>query len=325
MVAGIGSALIDILIHEENVFLDRVGATKGGMIYVTKEEIDRALSLSGHTPMVSSGGSACNTVVGIGRLGGDARFVGKCGTGEMAALFESDLRKNGVEPVLFRSEQNTGRVLSVVTPDAQRSMLTCLGASAETAPGDIGPGCFDGAGIVHVEGYLLFNRDLITAAMEAAAAAGAKVSLDLASFNVVAAARDFLSGLIGSYVDILIANEDEAHAYTGLDDEGRMLARMAETVDVAVLKLGERGSMIAAGGSVYRIDPVQGGGIVDTTGAGDLWAAGFLYGHINGYDMADSGWFGSICGYEVCRGLGARVSDDGWARIISAMDRRKPS
>ena len=127
LIVGIGSALVDILTHEDEDFLAKTGAAKGGMILVAKEDIERILAISSGTPKVVPGGSACNTVVGIGKLGGKARFVGKCGKGDMGKLIENDLRRHHVDPALLRSESPTGCVLSIITPDAQRSMFTYLG------------------------------------------------------------------------------------------------------------------------------------------------------------------------------------------------------
>jgi sugar/nucleoside kinase (ribokinase family) len=226
-----------------------------------------------------------------------------------------DLTDNQVEPVLFDSPTATGRVLSVITPDAQRSMFTYLGASAELAPEDVATDCFTDAAIVHVEGYLLFNRELMTAVLQSARQHGCRISLDLASFNVVEQSRDILDHLIREYVDILIANEDEARAYCGDVDEGSAIAQMAEHVDVAVLKLGPRGSLIARDNRIISIDPLGNGAAVDTTGAGDLWASGFLFGMVSGFSLEKSGRLASACGYEVCQVIGAKISEDGWRRI----------
>lgn len=320
VVVGIGSALVDILVHEADDFVAKAGAIKGGMAYVDNRVIDETLRMASKAPFFVPGGSACNTVIGVGRLGGRARFVGKSGNGSLAGLFESDLKNNNVEPHLFRSTSLTGRVLSIITPDAQRSMLTYLGASAEAQPGDITPACFSNAAVVHVEGYLLFNRALILSALEAAKHAGAKISLDLASFNVVHESKDFLAEIVKKYVDILIANEDEARAFTGHADEKDAIEAMAENCEVGVLKIGERGSLIAHDGEVVEIAPKLDMPAVDTTGAGDLWASGFLYGLVNDLSMEKSGELGSLCGYEVCQVVGAKIPDEGWQRIKSSIE-----
>ena len=315
LIVGVGSALIDILAHADEGFLSKTGAVKGGMTYVNKEFIDETLLLSSQPATLVPGGSACNTVVGVGKLGGMARFVGKCGSGAMAEFFENDLKRQNVEPALLRSDSPTGRVLSIITPDAQRSMFTFLGASAETRPQDITKACFSNAAIVHIEGYLLFNPELILKVLKTAKSAGARVSLDLASFNVVKESHELLQHIVDSFVDILIANEDEALAYTGHKDETRAIRALAEDVEMAVLKVGKRGSFIACSDQIVSIQPKTGAPVIDTTGAGDLWAAGFLYGLVNGYALEQCGELGSACGYEVCQVVGANIPDEGWERI----------
>jgi sugar/nucleoside kinase (ribokinase family) len=320
LIVGVGSALIDILAHADEGFLSKTGAVKGGMTYVNKEFIDETLLLSSQPATLVPGGSACNTVVGVGKLGGTARFVGKCGSGAMAQFFENDLKRQNVEPALLRSDSPTGRVLSIITPDAQRSMFTFLGASAETRPQDITKACFSNAAIVHVEGYLLFNPELILKVLKTAKSAGARVSLDLASFNVVKESHELLQHIVDSFVDILIANEDEALAYTDHKDETRAIRALAEDVEMAVLKVGKRGSFIACSDQIVSIQPKTGAPVIDTTGAGDLWAAGFLYGLVNGYALEQCGELGSACGYEVCQVVGANIPDAGWERIKKLLE-----
>ncbi len=319
LVAGIGSALVDILIHEEEPFLASAGLPKGGMVLVDGPRLETVLRSGSGKPVIVPGGSACNTVIGVARLGGSARFVGKRGEDELGGVFEAALQRSGVEAVLFTSELPTGRVLSIITPDAQRSMLTYLGAAAENRPEEISPQCFSGAAIVHIEGYLSFNPDLMRAAIQSAKAAGARISLDLASYTVVASAKALLETIVHNDVDILVANEDEARAFTGYSEEDKALAGLAEAVDIAALKLGKRGSCIASGGETVRVAAQGTGHAVDTTGAGDLWASGFLYGLVNGWPLKRCGELGSLCGYEVCQVTGASIPEAGWERIRAAV------
>ena len=319
-VVGVGSALIDILAHEDDAFLEKAGAVKGGMTYVERTVIDRTVEMATRTPKIVPGGSACNTMVGIGQLGGQARFVGKCGNGEMGRLFRSGLDGHNVQCHLFASDSNTGRVLSIITPDAQRSMLTYLGASAEARPEEMAAAPFSDAAIVHIEGYLLFNQELILSVLRAAREAGARVSLDLASFNVVEESKDILPDLIAQYVDILIANEDESLAYTGIRDEAKALEALSGNVDLAVLKLGARGSRIAHNSAQLTIRSHGDGSAVDTTGAGDLWASGFLFGLVNRMRLDLCGDIGSRCGHAVCQVVGANIPQEGWRAIREDME-----
>lgn len=314
-VVGIGSALVDMLIRENEEFLKKAGVPKGGMTYVDSEFIESLLKQTPSKPSVVPGGSACNTIIGIGNLGGKARFVGKRGDDPLGEFFETGLKGSQVEPVLLTSPSPTGRVLSIITSDAQRSMLTCLGASAEITAAEIKDEYFKDAAIVHIEGYLLFNREVLTAVLESAKRCGARVSLDLANFTVVESAKDFLETLVADFVDILIANEDEAKAFTGHSDETEAIKSLSEKAEIAVLKVGKRGSFISRDRKIIKVSPQVGGDVVDTTGAGDLWASGFLFGLVKGYPLEKCGKIASSCGYEVCRVVGASIPEDGWERI----------
>ena len=293
VIVSVGSALVDICLFESEAFVRAAGAQIGGMKLVDASVTPMLLKKSTNTPAIIPGGSACNTILGIGMLGGAARFIGKRGDDEYGRMFEEGLKRHRVEPRLFTTTTPTGTVLSLITPDAQRSMLTFLGASSETNPADMTPALFEHACLAHLEGYLLFNKELLTAVMKAAKASGAKISLDLASYTVVESSMEFLKSIIEAFVDIVIANEDEARVYTGYTEERRAVQALSEHAEIAVVKMGGRGSLIAHNGIVTAIKPLRGGKIIDTTGAGDLWAAGFLYGITRGLSIEKSGILGS--------------------------------
>lgn len=314
-ITGIGNTLVDILINESDQFLLDLGKEKGGMTLVDHRDITHILSESRQSPNIVPGGAACNTIVGVGNLGGDARFIGSRGKDAHGDLFEQGLRDSRVEPLLSISDLPTGNALSVITPDAQRSMFTFLGASVQLDPAAIRPDMFKDTAIAVVEGYLLFNPELMMAALAAAKSAGALIALDLASFEVVNASREILKDIVRDFVDILIANEDEARAYTGCEDEGNAIEKLSEHVTYAVLKVGSRGSYIAHESKITRIKAHLGNPPVDTTGAGDLWAAGFLFGIAHGFSIEKSGALASACGYEVCQVIGAQIPEKAWARI----------
>ncbi len=314
-ITGVGSALVDILINETDDFLKLLDKKKGGMTLVEAADIDTILSKTNETPVVVPGGAACNTIIGVGRLGGAARFIGRRGQDNFGTLFEDALRSARVEPVLTLSSSPTGSVISVVTPDAQRSMFTYLGASTELDPARIGPDLFADTAISIIEGYLLFNPDLMIASVRAAKEAGSLIALDLASFEVVNACRPILEDVIRDYVDILIANEDEAAAYTGFKEEEKAIKALSQNVTYAVLKMGKRGSCVSFKNTVTEIAAKTGQPPKDTTGAGDLWAAGFLFGIANGFSIERSGALASACGYEVCQVVGAQIPKQGWERI----------
>lgn len=314
-IAAVGSALVDICLNETDEFVAATGAPKGGMTLKTQDEIQEIISRSCVRPVIVPGGSACNTILGVGMLGGEACFIGKRGTDTFGERFEKGVRDHHVEPQLQKSDTPTGRVLSIITPDAQRSMFTFLGASSETDPAAITSDLFRDVALVHIEGYLLFNHDLILATLDVSKKAGALISLDLAAFTVVEASRDLLEDICEKYVDILIANEDESRAFTGMSDEREALEALGKKADLAILKVGKRGSYLTHEGEVVTVERMGDGRAVDTTGAGDLWAAGFLYGLVHGYPLAVCGRLGSACGYEVCQVIGAQIPEKGWNRI----------
>ena len=314
-ITGIGSALVDILINGSDEFLNSLGKEKGGMTFIENEDIQKILSASQQKSTVVPGGAACNTIVGIASLGGDARFIGKRGDDSYGERFEEELKRSGVASLVSKSSSPTGKVLSIITPDAQRSMFTFLGASTELDPESITPEMFKETAITMIEGYLLFNKDLMMASLKAAKKADSLIALDLSSFEVVKAAKDTLDNIIKEYVDILIANEDEAEAYTGLKDEVESIEKMSLNVKYAVLKVGKNGSFVSYNNKITKIEPKSGSAPKDTTGAGDLWAAGFLFGIANGFSIEKSGEIASACGYEVCQVMGAHLDKDAWTRI----------
>jgi len=315
LIVGVGSALVDILVHESDRFIEEIGGVKGAMIHVEHAFIDKVLAQITKNPLIVPGGSACNTMIGIGKLGGESRFIGKCGQDDIGKMVVTGLTKNGVDPMIFTSTSPTGRVLSIVTPDAQRTMFTYLGAASETTSEEIPEKCFENAAIVHIEGYLLHNKELMLTALNHAKKANALVSLDLASYTIVEEFKDFIIEIVRSHVDILLANEDEARVFTGQADEVQAIRALSPMAPVVVLKIGKKGSYISHNGQTIRILPVGNGEAKDTTGAGDLWTSGFLFGLVNGYPLEKCGALGSACGYEVCQNIGANITEEGWKRI----------
>lgn len=315
LTVGVGAALVDLLLEEKDEFLRGMGADKGGMTLVENDIIQTALQKTASEMRTVPGGSACNTLVGIGNLGGRARMIGRVGRDGNAEHFRAGLRRAGVESHLRVSDaEATGRVLSVVTPDAQRTMFTFLGASSGLKPEDIGDADFQDAALVHLEGYLLFNRPVVDRVLELARKHQVKIALDLGSFQVVEICRELIDELFARrLIDILLANEDEARAYTGLGDSDS-LEIFAGKVDKAVVKIGRDGALVAQGSERLKVDAhlVK---AIDTTGAGDLWASGFLYGLNHDLSLENSANLGCKIGSEVVQVLGAVIPSEGWNRI----------
>ena len=316
-VLGMGAALVDILANVDDAWIESQGVQKGGMNMVDWPQMEKFLAAL-KNPLRVPGGSTCNTMVGFSRLGGKAAFISKIGNDELGKLFQEHLKNNGVESKLGMSDAATGCVFSAVTPDAQRSMWTYLGASDFLASEDFVPALYDGVGLLYAEGYRAFNADCFKKSFTLARSLGVETALDFSSFGVVDACRGTFDELFAAgMIDIIIANEDEAFAYAGVKEEAA-LDVLAGKAKVAVVKIGKRGALIAKDGKVTR---VQAGAAkaIDTTGAGDLWASGFLYGYMNGWDMERSGNLGSVVSNEVVQVMGAQIPEDGWKRILATI------
>lgn len=316
---GVGAALMDILARVDDAFLKQQGSDKGGMTLVELEASEKLIESIIDDKSLVAGGSACNTLVGVSKLGGESSFVGMVGDDNLGKAFQKSIEENGVQSHLYKSETPTGRVVSLITPDAERTMFTYLGASAEIKPEDLKGAKFQESAIIHIEGYLAFNEPVFRYVLELAKAAGAKVSLDLASFEVVRFKEELLREVIPKYIDILIANEDEAEEYVkGKFSEEKTLEILSSDVDIAVLKLGADGSHINDRGEIHKVTALKVNAI-DTTGAGDLWAAGYLYGLNQGWTQTKSANLGSIVAAEVVQVVGASIPEERWKSIHKAM------
>lgn len=317
-VLGMGAALVDILANVDDAWIAAQGVQKGGMNMVDWPQMEKFLG-SLENPVRVPGGSTCNTMVGIAKLGGRAAFISKVAKDELGNLFQEHLKKSGVESKMGISDVATGCVFSAVTPDAQRSMWTFLGASDFLSSEDFVPALFDDVSLLYAEGYRAFNADCFKKSFTLARSLGVETALDFSSFGVVDACRKTFDELFeNKMIDIIIANEDEAFAYAGVKEEAA-LDVLAKKAKVAVVKIGKRGALIAKDGKVTRVQagPAK---AIDTTGAGDLWASGFIYGYMNGWDMERAGNLGSIVSNEVVQVMGAQIPEEGWDRIKKAAE-----
>ncbi|MEA4985946.1 putative sugar kinase YdjH [bioreactor metagenome] len=320
-ILGMGNALTDILLQIQNDdLLKKLNLLKGGMQLINSEkvtEIQGNFNLS--EAKMATGGSASNTVNGITRLGGKAGFFGKIGRDEIGAFFMQDTLHNGVVPHLSYSEQKSGTCTVLVSGDGERTLCTFLGAACELEPADLKPEMFIGYDIFHIEGYLVQNHDLIHTAIRMAKEAGLLVSIDLASYNVVEANLEFLKSIVSDYVDVVFANEEEAKAFTGKEPE-EALIHIAEHAYIAVVKIGKDGSFVRSGDAQHTIKPYL-ADCIDTTGAGDLYAAGFLYGMARGLTLDKCGLIGSFVSSQVVEVLGAKMDDHTWQNINQQVEK----
>jgi sugar/nucleoside kinase (ribokinase family) len=309
-VTGIGHALVDIIASCEEQFLDAFSLTKGTMRLTSAEEAAALYDEMGPA-IETSGGSAANTCAGIASLGGRAGFMGKVGRDQFASVFAHDIRSIGVA---FNhgsggSETPTGRCLILVTPDGERTMNTNLGAAAEFAGSDLDRAAIEASQILYLEGYLfdpLEARAAFHIAADIARAAGAKVAFTLSDPFCVDRHRDGFRAFIRDRVDIVFANERELLSlYPGSTFEEAGAAIRAECAIAAVTR-SEKGSVILEGGQAVTVPAVPIAKLVDATGAGDLYAAGFLFGLAEGRDLGTCGWLGSLAASEVIAHVGPR-------------------
>ena len=321
-VVGIGNAIVDVLCQTDEGFLAKFDLTKGSMALI---DADRATRLYTAMPpsIEISGGSAANTIAGIAALGGKAAFIGKVRDDQLGEVFAHDIRSIGVSfmtPPALEGEP-TGRCLIMVTPDAQRTMNTFLGAGVGLTPDDVNPDVIKAAKVSYLEGYLWDPEDAKAAfrkALDVAHAAGRKVALTLSDSFCVDRHRDEFRDLVEK-VDIVFANEAEIMSLyqVGTFDEALHAVRKAGAL--AALTRSEQGSVILDGTDVHVIDAERGVQLLDTTGAGDLYAAGFLTGFTQGRPLAECGRMGSIAAAEAISHMGARPQADLKALVKAAL------
>lgn len=316
-VIGLGNALVDVLTEiDDDKILENFSLPKGSMQLVDADFSNKVLSETSHLKQIhASGGSAANTIHGLASLGVPVSFIGKVGKDEMGDFFHNDLKNHGINPKLIRTNKETGRAVAFITKDAERTFATYLGAAVELTADDITDALLEDYDYLHIEGYLVQNQKLLEHALKRAKALGLNVSLDLASYNVVEDNLDFLKEMVNTYVDILFANEEEARAFTGHEDPEKSLTVIADMVDIAVVKIGKEGSLIKKGKEFYRIatDKVES---IDTTGAGDLYASGFLYGLAGNLNLSACGNIGSLLASNVIQVMGAKIDSDKWNEIL---------
>jgi sugar/nucleoside kinase (ribokinase family) len=308
-VVGIGNALVDVLTHETDEFIAAQGLVKSAMTLIEPDRAEQLYAAMG-PGIEMSGGSAANTIAGVASFGGRSAYMGRVFDDQLGSVFAHDLRAQGVtfENKPATDGPSTGRCLIVVTPDAHRTMNTCLGASALFGPDDVDPDLVRSGQVTFLEGYLFDRPESMEAywvASEHAHAAGRRVALTLSDLFCVERHHEAFLPLVRERIDILFANEAEACALWGCDEVGAAVERARAEVAIACITMSEKGSVVVAGAETHEI-PAQPVEVVDTTGAGDLYAAGFLYGYTSGRPLPECGRLGSLAAAEVISHMGAR-------------------
>lgn len=319
-VLGMGNALVDIMIRlSDDSFLEKFNLPRGSMTLVDLDLSNR-INLYSATldKSKASGGSAANTIHGLARLGVDTAYIGKVGNDDLGKFFTRDLKDSGIKPVLYNSMSDTGKVMAMISPDSERTMATYLGAAVELSEDDITSDIFKDYDLFYIEGYLVNNFKLFSKAIRLAHEQGNKVALDLASFNVVDQYKDELKRELEAHVDIVFANEEEAKSLTGLNPQDA-LQEISQYCELAVVKIGAEGSLIKRGGEEVRIPafPVNS---IDTTGAGDSYAAGFIYGLSLDLSLEKCGRIGNLLASEIIQVIGPKVDENTWSNLKTRID-----
>lgn len=309
-VLGMGSPLLDIIMPVDEAFLSKMRLKKGMMNFISNDE---SLDIVGETEKIAKkfmlGGSSANTISGVNALGTKAGFMGVLGNDNNGKLYHEETKKEGIISHLqYHDKHATGHAFTFITPDGERTFATHLGAAVAVERGHIRESEIGEAKIFHIEAYQLEDallcRELFHA-IAVAKAAGTKISLDLSDGELIKRNRALFDDVIREHVDIVFANEVEAKEFTGKDEE-EALRLIAKICDVAVVKLGGRGSLIQSGDEVHRIEPclVE---IENTNGAGDMYAAGILHGIACDFDLKRAGEIASFASSLVVASPGARL------------------
>lgn len=312
-VLGLGTPIVDYLVAVSDEYVNSLSGVRGGSSLVDDSIIEKVISDHSSSGLYVTGGSAANTIKGLTQLGHSCALIGKIGHDEAGKKISEDLKSCGITPHLSFSQLKTAQAACLITPDNERTMRTLIGAGAEISEKDLRPEYFKNIDLVHIEGYLMDRCGVVQKAMQLAKEAGAKVSFDLSSLEIVKEYKKPISRLLSSFVDIVFANEEEAMTLTGLAAEKACLL-LKDLSSIAIVKIGNRGCLAATRTkhAFYQAFPVT---VVDTTGAGDLFASGFLHGFLTHKSLEESLRFGNLIASEVIQNIGAEIPKNHWAEI----------
>lgn len=316
-IIGMGNALVDVLATlTDDTLLQDMELPKGSMQLIDEAKLEVINKhFSKMQTYQATGGSAGNTILGLARMGAATGFIGKIGTDSYGKFFRDNLKKNKIEDkIQINNQLPSGVASAFISPDGERTFGTYLGAAATLKAEDLSLDMFKGYTYLYIEGYLVQDHNMILRAIELAKEAGLQVCLDLASYNIVEDDLEFFKLLVNKYVDILFANEEEAKAFTGKEDK-EALDILAKMCSIAIVKVGANGSFIRKGTEEIKVEAIPVKKVVDTTGAGDYFAAGFLYGLTGGYSLEKCAKTGSILAGNVIQFIGAHIPTDKWDEI----------
>lgn len=320
-ILGIGNALVDVLARVENEgILNELQLPKGSMQLIdTCRYMQIRQRLDTLDTQRTTGGSACNTMLAIANLGGSAGLAGKTGRDEAGRFFADSFESHGVATRLLKHDSlPTGVASTFITPDGQRTFGTYLGAAATLTADDVRREWFEGYDYFYIEGYLVQNHDLIRRAVTTAHEAGLTVCIDMASYNIVQAERDFFGELL-QMTDIVFANEQEAAAFTGADNALHNLEVLSRLCRIAVVKIGKKGVWVRSGNGMAHCPAREVPVVVDTTAAGDYFSAGFLHALSEGGSLQDCAGLGSLLAGHIIEVVGTALPPETWQQIKASV------
>lgn len=313
---GIGTAMTDLIITASDEFVERHAGKKGGSSVVTIAKVDEILAELDQDPVIIPGGSCANTLKGLARLGIPAAYHLRDGIDEYGIRYEENLKQNNLTVIKVEDQElPSGRLVCLVTPDKNRTFLSVPSAGAAFCPQDLQPSCFKDVKLVHLDGYSLRNKSLVEAAMKLAKANNATVSFDPGCFQLVREHKSEIFSLLEQYVDILFLNEQELKELSDLSATEACRA-LSHLVEVCVVLQGQNGCLVGSKNHVFHC-PSRKVEVVDTTGAGDLFASGFLYGVLSGSDLHRAAYIGNYLGSTVIQHMGAEIPDEEWPQILA--------
>lgn len=312
-ILGIGHACMDLLIPVSEEFLNHIPGEKGGAQPIGVDQLNHILSLSHKQPQIATGGSCANTIKGLANLGEKCAFLSHVGNDALGEHFMQYMKKLGIVGLFSKSIHPTAQVLCLITPDGQRTMRFCAGCSEEMSENFLNFDYFKNIHHMHIDAYTMRNGNLVESVMQMAKEAQATVSMDLSSFEIIRQFRDSLKKLVMKYVHILFANEDETKELTGLDAFQGCL-KLQEICPIAVVLIGKDGCLVGHQGQIFH-SPGFPTHVVDSTGAGDLFASGFLYGYLQGYPLTRCAKMGNRLGSAIVEVHGAELPLERWKAL----------
>lgn len=316
-VIGIGNALVDALVQmDDDSLFTQLGLEKGGMHLISSHEAAHIRKLFDKMNVeYATGGSARNTAHALARLGAEVGFIGKIGRDETGAFFRDNCQETGIDLKLIECDLPSGIAHTFITPDGERTFGTHLGAAALMTEDEMTDNLLEGYDYLYVEGYLVQNHPMIERIMRMAKDKGMKICIDLASFNIVLGDKEFFTHLVEEYTDIVFANEEEAHSFTGSTDPVEAAKTIARMCQMAVVKMGAKGVCIVEGEQTTIESSIKVDHVVDTTAAGDFFAGGFMLGLTKGLSTRKCAQIGSLMGGTVIQYIGTKVPESVWTEL----------